>query len=164
MNGGKTRLFLLHSSDDWLEKLSRKWPKKNFIYEWFMRVKSISVIVENYGRLLTGRIDVIVADLIRDGQAELDWRYRVVNDGWLAGCRRWGIVVAVNDDWLAVCRRRSIVAGRHQCSGTVHLLRLTSHAVAIWCHSQVLTNSSLFMLSNNCWMVCHQHSHIKISV
>ena len=87
-----------------------------------------------------------------------------VNDDWLAVCRRWGIVVVVNDDWLAVCRRRSIVAGRHQCIGTVHLLRLTSHAVAFWCHSQALTNSSLFMLSNNYWMVRHQHSHIKCCI
>ena len=136
--------------------------KKKFICEWFIRVKSISVIVKNYGPLFTGWVDVIIAEMIRDGQAELAWRYKVVNDGWLAGCRRWGIVVAVNDDWLAVCRRRSIVAGRRQCSGTVHLLRLMSHAVAIWCHSQVLTNSSLFMLSNICWMVRHQSSHINV--
>ena len=34
----------------------------------------------------------------------------VVNDDWLAGCRRWSIVAVVNDDWLAGCTKWSIVA------------------------------------------------------
>jgi len=64
--------------------------------------------------------------------------------------------MSVIADWLSVCRRRSSVAVIHQCSGTVCLLRLTSHAVVSWCHSPPLINSLLYVSSNNYFMVCHQ--------